>query len=715
MSQKNDGLRLINFNHSLKNIPLCDKKSYLMKLFNQTSNFVNRLRWKVFYFELRNSSDAPHPETQNKLSKIYSSRKSAPEMKKLKAFEDDLFNMIKNIKFSTFKSNYQQKLSRDLKELLSKKMVIVKSDKTSNLYYATPQLYKKLMINSLTSEYSISPNDPTTKMNNDASLFLSHNNISNRKVPKFQKAEAFITIKDHKPNFPHSIKCRMINPAKSFLGKCTKVILQEHIAEIRSKTELTQWINSDSVIEWFNKIEDKPHKCFINFDIKNFYPSITKDHLLNAIEFGKKFTKFSNDEIDLLMHTCQTIVCYDNRIWTKLNNNDNFDIAMGSFHGAEVCDLVGLFILSKITPVVGPLNIGLYRDDGLGIIKQSSGSNLEKLKKSIINEMSKIGFEITIEIGETSIDFLDISLDLTCDKFCPYKKPNSKTCYINNGSNHPKQIRENIPKMIEQRLSKLSKNKNIFDNIKGTYQNALNKSNFKYKLKYRETINHNKKKTRKRKCLYYNPPFCKSVQTNIGKLFLALLDKHFGKSSEYHKIINRNCVKLSYCCSPNILALINGHNRRLTSHTEEKNEKLCNCKSTNNCPVQNKCCLRRVVYQANITTANNESKIYIGSTKRMFKARFNEHKASFPKNKISNKPKNCTQLSNYLWMLKEKKIMYSIEWEIIDFVKSNNTNTNMCKLCNLERFYIAKADKRKILNKRNELVTQCPHYLCNFL
>ena len=74
-------------------------------------------------------------------------------------------------------------------------------------------------------------------------------------------------------------------------------------------------MNSDKVIKWFNNIDDDiPHKCFINFDIKDFYPSITKNHLIKAIEFGNKFRKLSNEEIGLLIHTCQTIVCYDNII-----------------------------------------------------------------------------------------------------------------------------------------------------------------------------------------------------------------------------------------------------------------------------------------------------------------------------------------------------------------------------------------------------------------
>ena len=103
---------------------------------------MNRLRWKAFYFELRNSAYNSTNDllfdTLSNAAKNFILRKSAPGMKKLKDFEDDLFNMIKNIKFTNFKSKYQRELSRDLKELLSKNMVIIRSVKTSNLYYATP-------------------------------------------------------------------------------------------------------------------------------------------------------------------------------------------------------------------------------------------------------------------------------------------------------------------------------------------------------------------------------------------------------------------------------------------------------------------------------------------------------------------------------------------------------------------------------------------------
>ena len=66
----------------------------------------------------------------------------------------------------------------------------------------------------------------------------------------------------------------------------------------------------------------------------------------------------------------------------------------------------------------------------------------------------------------------------------PYKKENSSIKYINRNSNHPMTIKNNLPRMIEERLIRLSTDPNIFDDAKACYQNALSKSNFKHKLKY---------------------------------------------------------------------------------------------------------------------------------------------------------------------------------------------------------------------------------------
>ena len=121
---------------------------------------------------------------------------------------------------------------------------------------------------------------------------------------------------------------------------------------------------------------------------------------------------------------------------------------MGSFHGAEICDLVGLYILHRLSAIFPTGMYGLYRDDGLSIIDWKPGHELERLRKKAISEMKNMGFKITIEIGQTRTDFLDVSLDLFNDTYGPYRKPNASICYIHKGSNHPPSIKKALPKMI---------------------------------------------------------------------------------------------------------------------------------------------------------------------------------------------------------------------------------------------------------------------------
>ena len=63
------------------------------------------------------------------------------------------------------------------------------------------------------------------------------------------------------------------------------------------------------------------------------------------------------------------------------------------------------------------------------------------------------------------------------------------------------------------------------------------------------------KRNRSRNIIWFNPPFSSNVITNVAKLFLNLLNLHFPKSNKLHKIFNRNTVKVSYCCTENLLGI----------------------------------------------------------------------------------------------------------------------------------------------------------------
>ena len=46
----------------------------------------------------------------------------------------------------------------------------------------------------------------------------------------------------------------------------------------------------------------------------------------------------------------------------------NFDASIGAYDGAEVCELIGIFMLSLPSKPISKNHIGLYRDDGLAIL-----------------------------------------------------------------------------------------------------------------------------------------------------------------------------------------------------------------------------------------------------------------------------------------------------------------------------------------------------------
>ena len=100
---------------------------------------------------------------------------------------------------------------------------------------------------------------------------------------------------------------------------------------------------------------------------------------------------------------------------------------------------------------------------------------------------------------------------------------------------------------------------------KKEYEEALKQSGYKdFNLKY-NSEKQLPKRNRKRKIIWFNPPFSKNVSTNIGKQFLDLIKKHFPPQNRLHKIFNRNTLKLSYSCTKNMGNIVKSHNKTILS------------------------------------------------------------------------------------------------------------------------------------------------------
>ena len=96
--------------------------------------------------------------------------------------------------------------------------------------------------------------------------------------------------------------------------------------------------------------------------------------------------------------------------------------------------------------------------------------DVEKLKKSIHAFAKSIGLRVTIEAPLQKTDFLDVVLDLGRHSYAPFKKPNAKTSYVHSSSNHPRSIINEIPNIVNDRLSKRSSTKKDFEKVKSEYE-----------------------------------------------------------------------------------------------------------------------------------------------------------------------------------------------------------------------------------------------------
>ena len=174
-------------------------------------------------------------------------------------------------------------------------------------------------------------------------------------------------------------------------------------------------------------------------------------------------------------------------------------------------------------------------------------------------------------------------------------------------SNHPDHVKRQIPKMVNERLNCLSKTKEDFESIKRNYQEALERSSYKFQLNYLEKTNNRDKKKRRRKIIYFQPPFSLSVKTPLGRKFLQLVKKHFHPKHPLYKILNPKCLKISYCCLPNVKREITSINNAVRSRqVDDKNKEWCNCRGRKKdqtiCPLNGYCQKASIIYKAEISS-----------------------------------------------------------------------------------------------------------------
>ena len=219
--------------------------------------------------------------------------------------------------------------------------------------------------------------------------------------------------------------------------------------------------------------------------------------------------------------------------------------------------------------------------------------------------------------------------------------------------------------------------KEIFKENKCIYDEALKNSRFLGRLEYVNLVNfssngrsyrtgthalikvgdnnnHSNRqgKNRNRRVIWFNPPFCKLTNINIGKYFLNLLDKHFNRDNPLRKFFYRNTVKISYSSTKNMHSILNNHNRRLLDelnrNSGEADAVSCNSRSKGECPLGRRRNSKNVIYQACIFPMehnNGEERVYKDISTGNWKQGLHNHRYSFSNLWLRNQ----STLSKYFW------------------------------------------------------------------
>ena len=659
---------------------------------NAVEVFDKNLRWAAYFF-LNPDKVPAHKNWYG-----FKSNNPAPYVKELKDFQDDLLKLTKNLEFRTSQNDFMDELNRDLEKIDETQKVIVNADKTSNKYLIEKDDYIELLEKNIQDDYKKENLQNMEKVTIEHQKIVKNLELEER-VFETTPRSAFLTVKDHKDDFINNTKCRLLNPTKPEVGKISKKILEHVVNVVKSKSKLRQWKNTHEVLMWFKQLKNKQKKTFILFDVCSFYPSITPELLSLALDWATMYVNISRDEKNIIMQSKKSYLYARNKPWVK-KGDENFDVGMGAFDSAESCDIVGLYLLDQLSNRIKELEVGIYRDDALGVV-ETTARNAEKIRQKIIQIMSEHGLKITSTANLKVVEFLDVSLDLKNECYRPFIKPGDRPRYVNSKSNHPPSILRNIPLAINKRLSSISSSKEIFDQAAPLYQTELNRGGYTHKLEYQKPTEETKRK-RHRKILWFNPPFNTNLKTNVGRKFLNLIDKHFPRGSLLYPLINRYKVKLSYRCMPNMGAQINKHNSKILN---QKNEEFrCKCQDKTKCPLPGKCTTDQLVYRATVSSGT-EVETYVGLTAGQFKDRYYGHNFDFE----NLDQKDSTKLSSYIWSLKHENKPYQIKWEVVTRAKPFSAVSGRCDLCTAEKFEILFNPQRATLNSRNELYSHCRH------
>ena len=110
-----------------------------------------------------------------------------------------------------------------------------------------------------------------------------------------------------------------------------------------------------------------------------------------------------------------------------------------------------------------------------------------------------------------------------------------------------------------------------------------------------------------------------------------------------------------------------------------------------------------IVHKSVVSAPGKPDKKFFDVAETSFKDPFSNHTRDFRHNRYVN----STELSKYMWKLKEEKITANIKWNITSIVHGT-LKGGVCKLCLTEQFWFLKHFNYKhLLNNKSQFISKC--------
>ena len=143
-----------------------------------------------------------------------------------------------------------------------------------------------------------------------------------------------------------------------------------------------------------------------------------KGLLNDALTFAETIINLDDQDKKVIYHSHKLLLYNQEQTWMK-EGSDLFDDSMGAHDSAEVCELIGIFLLNLLGRQYNTKNSSLYRDDGLSIFKNWSGLQMEKIKKRLRKVFKNNGLDIIIACNMKIVNYLNVTFNLNDGTYRP--------------------------------------------------------------------------------------------------------------------------------------------------------------------------------------------------------------------------------------------------------------------------------------------------------